>query len=64
MRTTESTAAGIMNRQDLVQHFPVLPGDADNRPEFTASLQFLYNRTHLDCLRTGAENQHDLFHMQ
>jgi len=53
-----------MNRQDLVQHFPVLPGDADNRPEFTASLQFLYNRTHLDCLRTGAENQHDLFHMQ
>ena len=51
--------------QHLIQHFPVLGGDADNALHFFPALQFLHQRRHFDGFRTGAENRHhfDLIHV-
>ena len=53
------------NIQYLVQHLPMLAGDADHTVKFRPLGQFLYQRTHLDRFRACAKHrQHlDLFHI-
>ena len=52
----------LKNLQNLIQHLPVLPRDADGHPEACPALQLLHQRTHFNGLRTGAENEHNFFH--
>ena len=47
--------------EHLVEHLAVLPGDADDRLELLGPrLEFERQRAHLDGLRAGPEDEHDL----
>ena len=47
--------------QHLLQHLPMLAGDADQGFKVGSSLQLPHQRAHFDCLRPGTEDQHDFF---
>ena len=50
--------------QHLIQHFPMLSGYAHHSLyPFWLFLEFFHQRSHLDCLRTGAEDQHHFLHI-
>ena len=50
--------------QHLIQHFPMLSGYAHHSLyPFWLFLEFFHQRSHLDCLRTGAEDQHHFPHI-
>ena len=49
--------------QHLVEHLAVLARHGHDGLELIrARLQLVDERAHLDCLRTGAEDEHDFFH--
>lgn len=49
----------VEDAQDLVEHLTVLAGYGDDGLELIgARLQLVHKRAHLDCLRTGAEDEH------
>lgn len=49
----------VEDAQDLVEHLTVLAGHGDDGLELIgARLQLVHKRAHLDCLRTGAEDEH------
>ena len=49
--------------QHLVEHLAVLAGHGHDGLELLlARLQLVDERAHLDCLRAGAEYEHDYFH--
>ena len=49
--------------QHLVEHLAVLAGHGDDGLELIrTSLQLVDERAHLNCLRAGAEDEHDFFH--
>ena len=49
--------------EHLIQHLAVLPRDTDYGFEFRRfRLKGFHQRSHLDRLRTGPEDQHDFFH--
>ena len=53
----------VEDAQHLVEHFAVLAGHGHDGLELIpARLQLVDERAHLDCLRTGAEDEHDFFH--
>ena len=45
--------------EDVVQHLPVLGGDAADAAELTPALQLLHQGRHLHRLRAGPEDRHD-----
>ena len=45
--------------EHVVQHLPVLGGDAADALNLSSALQFLYQRGHLHRLRAGPEDRHD-----
>ena len=47
--------------QHLLQHLPVLAGDADQGLKVGSSLQLPNQGAHFDGFRPGAEDQHDFF---
>ena len=49
--------------QHLIQHLAVLSGDADDGLDCISALEFIDPRAHFNGLWTGAEDQHDSFHM-
>ena len=50
--------------EHLVQHLPMLPGDAHNRLKlFRTLLELLHQRAHLDGLGAGSENEHYFLHL-
>lgn len=53
---------GFLRLLTLVQHLPVLAGDADQRPDPLPGLQLIDQGAHFDYLSPGAEHQHDLFY--
>lgn len=53
----------VEDAQHLVEHLAVLAGHGHDGLELIrARLQLVDERAHLDCLRTGAEDEHDFFH--
>ena len=52
-------AKGIKNH---VQHLTMLTSHTNNRFQFFTFLQFINKRTHFNCFRTSAENEHYFFH--
>ena len=53
----------VEDAQHLVEHFAVLAGHGHDGLELIpARLQLVDERAHLDCLRAGAEDEHDFFH--
>ena len=50
----------IKNRQHLVQHLPVLGGNAHQSFDLFSAFQLFHQRAHLVGLRTGAEDAHYL----
>lgn len=53
----------VEDAQHLVEHLAVLAGNGDDGLELiSARLQLVDERAHLDCLRAGAEDEHDFFH--
>lgn len=53
----------IEDAQHLVEHLAVLACHGDDGLELvSARLQLVDERAHLDCLRAGAEDEHDFFH--
>ena len=48
--------------QHLIQHLPVLTGNAYQRFHGTSAFQFFDQRAHFDSLRSGAKHQHYFFH--
>lgn len=51
------------NAQHLVEHLAVLARHGhDGLKLLLARLQLVDERAHLDCLRAGAEDEHDFFH--
>ena len=54
----------IEDAEYLVEHLAMLTGDAyDGFELFWVLLEFLYQWAHLDCLRSGAEDEHYCFHI-
>lgn len=74
-RNVEQRLAGLHDRQvvvwshaedaqHLVEHLAVLTGDRHNRVELVgARPQLVHERAHLNGLRTGAEDEHNFFHI-
>ena len=52
----------IKQRQHLIQHLPVLGGDADARIDAIRRLQGLHHRRHFDGLGAGAEYDENFLH--
>lgn len=53
----------IEDAQHLVEHLAMLAGHSHDGLELLlARLQLVDERAHLDCLRAGAEDEHDFFH--
>lgn len=53
----------VEDAQHLVEHLAVLAGHGHDGLELIpARLQLVDERAHLDCLRAGAEDEHDFFH--
>lgn len=53
----------IEDAQHLVEHLAVLACHGHDGLELLlARLQLVDERAHLDCLRAGAEDEHDFFH--
>lgn len=53
----------IEDAQHLVEHLAVLAGHGHDGLELIlVRLQLVDERAHLDCLRAGAEDEHDFFH--
>ena len=53
----------VEDAQHLVEHLAVLAGHGHDGLELIpARLQLVDERAHLDCLRAGAEDEHDFLH--
>ena len=53
----------VEDAQHLVEHLAVLARHGHDGLELIpARLKLVDERAHLDCLRTGAEDEHDFFH--
>ena len=49
--------------QHLIEHLAMLSRDGHNSLKLVrTALQLVHERTHLDCLRTSAEDEHYLLH--
>lgn len=54
----------VEDSQHLVEHLAVLARHGHDGLELLlARLQLVDERAHLDCLRAGAEDEHDSFHI-
>ena len=49
-------------RQHLVEHLPVLTGDADDGLQIVPAFQLIDQGTHFNRFGTSSEDKHDLFH--
>ena len=52
----------IKRFKNHIQHLTMLTCYANNRLQFFAFLQFMDKRTHFNCFRASAENEHYFFH--
>ena len=50
------------NAQDLIEHIPVLAGDADDGSDIRTFFQLLDERAHFDGLRPGTKYDQNCFH--
>lgn len=53
----------IKGFKNHIQHLTMLTGHTNDRLKLFAFLQFVDKRTHFNCFRPGAENEHYFFHL-